>query len=312
MNLFAIPFIAAEYGSKINRAELNNNIAHIVNYANQKPSFETPPVMHQQVFDHLDRLEKKAYEITGISQLSATSRKPSGLDAAVALREYQDIESERFLTFGKRVEQVHIDIAKLLIDAAKDVYSVKKDLTVNVKGKDFIEKIKWSDIDLADDAYMMKLYAASSLPEEPAGRLAYVMEMLNLGMIPKDVAMSMLEFPDTEAYTSLLTAGTDDLQYVIGKILEEGIYMPPEPSQSLKLGIQMVTAAYLRAKNNDVEEEKLDLLRQWVEEAMALTNPPAEEAPPIEMPTAVPAGVAGLPSQITNEAQQLAPLPGAV
>jgi hypothetical protein len=88
--------------------------------------------------------------------------------------------------------------------------------------------------------------------------------------------------------------------------------MPPEPSQSLKLGIQMVTAAYLRAKNNDVEEEKLDLLRQWVEEAMALTNPPAEEAPPIEMPTAVPAGVAGLPSQITNEAQQLAPLPGAV
>lgn len=285
MNLFAIPFIAVEVGSRINRAQLNNNIAHIVDYVNNPPRFETPPVMSQQVFDHLERLNRLAYEVSGISQLSATSRKPSGLDAAVAMREYQDIESERFLTFGASVEQSYIESARLLIEAAKDVAKVNKSLKVNVRGKRFIETIKWSDVELEDDAYEMKLYPKSSLPDTPAGRAQFVMEMLNQGLLQKEEALSLLEFPDLEASTSLITAPTEDIQYIISKMLEDGIYMSPEPAQNLALGIKMVNEAYLRSKNNGVDEDKLELLRRWVEDAVELTKPPpAPPAPPAGMP----------------------------
>jgi hypothetical protein len=294
MNLFAIPFISVEIGSRINRSQLNNTIAHIVEYSDKAPRFETPPVMSQQVFDHLERLIRQAYEIAGVSQLSATSRNPSGLDAAVALREYQDIESERFLTFGQRVEGMALEAAELLIEAAKDAYGQNKSLSVNVKGKDFIEKIKWSEVDLDDDAYMLKLYPASILPEQPAGRLQFVMEMLNMGAIPKELGLAMLDYPDIASYVELLTAPTEDIQFVISKILEEGIMNPPEPSQNLQLGLQMVNGAYLKAKNNNVSEEKLEMLRQWLEMANEILKPPAPPAPPVSMAPPIP-GQPGVP-----------------
>ena len=50
----------------------------------------------QDLFMHLDRLYNRSFEIAGISQLSAQSSKPSGLDSGRALREFSDIESERF------------------------------------------------------------------------------------------------------------------------------------------------------------------------------------------------------------------------
>ena len=306
MNLFAIPFIAVEIGSRINRAQLNNNIAHIVDYVNQPPRFETPPVMSQQVFDHLERLIRQAYEVSGVSQLSATSRKPSGLDAAVALREFQDIESERFLTFGASVEQSYVESAKLFIDAAKDVASVNKGYKVNVRGKRFIETIKWVDVELSEDAYEMKLYPKSSLPDTPAGRAQFVMEMFNQGIITKEESVSLLEFPDLEASTSLITAPTEDIYYVISKMIEEGIYMAPEAAQNLQLGIKMVNSAYLRSKNSGVEESILELLRRWVEDANELTKKPEPPAAPPPAPAGL---VPGLVS--TGGSAPTAPAPAA-
>ncbi len=311
MNLFAIPFIALEVGSRINRAQLNNQIAHIVDYVNQAPRFETPPAMNQQVFDHLERLIKQAYEIAGISQLSATSRKPSGLDAAVALREYQDIESERFLTFGSRVEQSYMESAELFIEAAKDASEYNKDLKVNVRGKKFIETIKWADIDLDEEAYEMKLYAASLLPESPAGRLQVVMEMAQAGMIDKEEQMSLLEYPDLESYTSLLTASVEDIQYVISKMLEDGEYQAPEPAQDLKRGIKMVGAAYLRAKNSDVDLNKLSLLQQWIEDASELIGQTVQAPPPPEGGAGMPGLLPGMGAPPMPGAPSAPPVPGA-
>ena len=87
-------------------------------------------------------------EVAGISQLSATSRKPSGLDAAVAMREYQDIESDRFQLVAQRYEKSFLDAAKIVLDMQRDIGSV---VIKAVKGS-VVEEIDFKkDADLDDN-----------------------------------------------------------------------------------------------------------------------------------------------------------------
>jgi hypothetical protein len=43
--------------------------------------------MHPEVYSHMERLFGKAYEIAGISELSATGKKPPGLESGAALED---------------------------------------------------------------------------------------------------------------------------------------------------------------------------------------------------------------------------------
>jgi hypothetical protein len=45
--------------------------------------------------------------------LSAAAQKPAGLDSGKALREYNDIESDRFMTIGQAYERYYLQLAKL-------------------------------------------------------------------------------------------------------------------------------------------------------------------------------------------------------
>jgi hypothetical protein len=49
--------------------------------------FTLRQAMHPEVYNHLDRLYQRAYEISGISELSATGKKPAGLESGAALQD---------------------------------------------------------------------------------------------------------------------------------------------------------------------------------------------------------------------------------
>jgi hypothetical protein len=303
---FSVPFIGLPMGSKINKAQLNNSIAHIVDFIDNPPQFLTPPIAHTQWFDHLDRLIRQAYEIAGVSQLSATSKKPAGLDAGVALRTYQDIESERFNLVAQRFEQSHVDVSSLMVEVARELYSDDKSFSVKVPGKKFIEEIKWSEVDLEDDQYLLKQYPTSLLPETPAARLQYVSELAERGYITRDRALAMLDFPDTDAEISLMTANHDFFAKVVDEALNKGNYFPPEPNLNLTEGMKFVAEAIIRAQVDEIEEEKVDLLRQWNEEAQAMVGGSAEAAMAEEQPAAQQA--AGASPEMAGAVAQMMPV----
>ena len=120
MHLVSVPKLLVEASSKIVTAHLNNKIGGIIKYAGTPPTYAPLGGIPAELFSHLQFLVNKAYEISGISQLSAQSLKPSGLDSGKALREYNDIETERFMSVGMRYEKVFMDAAEI-IDAGKNV-----------------------------------------------------------------------------------------------------------------------------------------------------------------------------------------------
>lgn len=292
MHLMAVPRVFIEKSSQINTAHISNEIGGIVKYTGTPPTFGTFPVMPAEVYQHLENLYKKAYEITGISLLSASSKKPGGLDSAVALREYQEIETERFVITGQRYEKFFIDTAKIMIDISRDLYSGNTKLKVKGKSRKFIESIKWKEVDLDDDKFTMQAFPTNMLPREPAGRLQTVQEYIAAGFVPKEWALELLDIPDVDGFVSLQVAALDDVMTIIEKIIEEEEYTPPDQYMNLDLAQKMAHTMYLYCKHmDDVSDHSKELIRQFIDECMELINPPA---PPMD-PNAMPAGPPGAP-----------------
>ncbi len=281
----AVPMIFIENGSGISDDIMTvNQVAKLVRYTGTAPTFMVPPAISPEIYAHLENLYKKAYEITGISQLSAMSAKPEGLDSGVAIRDFQDIETERFVICGQRYEQLFIDLAKLMIDMSKDIYAENKGLSVKVRGYKFLKTINWKDINLDADQYSMQAWPINMLPSTPAGKLATVQNLVQAGFIPQTYALRLLEFPDLEQFTSLSTASLETTEMLIGKMLEEGIYTPPDPYLDLDLAQTIAHTTYLRSLHKTgIPPENLDLLRTFMQDIIELKNianpPPAPVNP---------------------------------
>lgn len=270
-----------EHGSKVVSAHINNELGRITKYTGVKPDYIAPSPVSVQILEQIESLYRKAYEIAGVSQLGAQSKKPQGLDSGKALREFNDIEAERFILVGQAYEQFYMDCAKQIIDLTKELYAKNKNFGVTVKGKKFMEKIQWKDIDLEDDQYIMQIFPTSFLSQTPAGRLSDVQELIQAGFVDKANALRLLDYPDLQEYMSLANAGIEDIENQMEAMLERGDFESPEPYQNLQLGIQMMQSAYLRGKNDMIPEERLQLLRDWINEATRLATPPPAATPPM-------------------------------
>jgi hypothetical protein len=263
-----------EYGSRVAKEQLNNEIGSIVYYSGNAPQYVTPQTVHPEFFSHLRYLIQISYEEAGISQLSATSKLPSGLDggSGKALREYNDLETERFVLNAQAYEASFLETARQFIDLAREIEEDGGDLEVQAESKKFIDSIKWSDVKMEDNEFIMQMFPTSGLPNTPAGRLKYVEELLQGGFIDRPFARSLLDFPDTEEYTSLADALIDDIRETAYQIVYKGKYMPPEPIQGLEFGLQYFRSMYLRSRREGVAETRLEMMRRWMSSAQLMVD----------------------------------------
>jgi hypothetical protein len=292
--------VLVENSSKIVSEHLNNDIGAIIKYAGTAPQYVAPPIIPQEIYAHLETLKRAAFEQAGVSQLSAEAKKPSGLDSGAALREYNDIESDRFATIGKAYEQFFLDVARMSVDEARGIYAESGSYSVKSPAKKWLETVDWADIDLAEDAYVMQVYPVSSLPTDPAGRLQTVQEYAQAGFLDPKQAKRLLDFPDLEAANGLSNATEDYLAKILDAMVDRGEYEPPEPFDDLPRAREMALEYYQRGKAQGLEEERLEMLRRFLSQLdmldqIAIPQMPAggaapgvPEAPPVSdlMPAA--------------------------
>lgn len=284
MHLGVIPKIFVQEGSDVVTAHFNNKIGTVIKFRGTKPESGQLLTVPRELFQQLDWLYNRSYEISGVSQLSAQSKKPSGLDSGKALREFNDIESERFILIGQAWERFYLEAAKQMIDLAREISKDEK-YDVQVKGRRFFDSVSWKDIDLEEDQYIMQAFPTSGLSSTPAGRFQQVQEYLQAGFITPERAKKLMDMPDLESDTDLDVAALDDIEATIERMVDGGEYEPPEPFQNLVLGKSMVQNAYLKFKNDGAPEEVLELLRNWVEDAVGMLKPPPAPVTPMMDPS---------------------------
>jgi hypothetical protein len=277
-------------GNKVVKEHLNNDIGAIIEYTDTAPQYVVPPIVPMELYSQLENLKKSAYEKLGVSQLSAASQKPAGLNSGAALREYNDIESERFTVLGKHYEDFFLELSDLTIDCAKELYEQGENLEVKIPDSKFVKSIKWKEVNMDEDSYIMKTYPVSSFPNDPSGRLQTVTEYMQAGMLTPRAGRRLLDFPDLEQVETLANSQENYIHELFERIIDDGEFTPPEPYDDLKLAREMALEYYAQGRVNGLEDDKLEMIRQFMSQIDILEEKAAAAlAPQPTQPQSVPA-----------------------
>ncbi len=296
LHLLSNPRVYLERGSKIVRNHMTNEIGAQIEYTGNPPIQATPPAVNPELYAHVDRLYNKAYEIAGISLLDAQARKPPGLESGEAIRTYKDSGDGRQAIPMKQWDRFFMEITERFLEEAREAYADGVDMSVtagqNNQSRKFLQSIKWSEVDLEADAYIMQMYPTNSLPSDPSGRLARLNDMLMMGMIDQQTARRLYDFPDLEAEESLMGAVDAVGDRIVEDILDGKEPYMPEPHLDLNRVKARVLLSYNRAIVDGADEDTLEAFRSWLSACESL----AEMAAPPPQP-AMP-GAEGLPPDL--------------
>lgn len=285
MNLVGVPRVFIDELSKVLETSLNNNVGTIVKYRGTKPSYEVAPCMPVECYEHLQRLITYAYQISGISQLSAAAQKPAGLNSGEAIRRYDDLQSDRFASLAKRYDNFYVDLSYQIIDLAKDIADREGSYSTVYPNKDGTREVDLPKAAILKDSYIIQCYDESSLPRDPAGRYARLSEMLASGEITLQEFRRLSGFPDLEQSDKLANALEERILKILDDIVENGKKPSLDPflldptDLAISRAVNYINV-YATAK---LEESKMQMLRDFIVDINTLKTqaaPPAPPAPP--------------------------------
>lgn len=282
-----------EEGSKIVKEHVNNQTAALLMYRGTPPIFHTAEPYPAAFERKKQELKEACYESEGISRMSAAGIKPAGLDSGEAQRTYRDTVQLRMKTRERNNEAAYLECAKISIAVASDIAKAEGKYTVEAPNGHSMREVTMTSEDLARDDWTHKCFPTSSLPKDPGGRLATIQEYVQAGFMTPRQARRALDFPDLEAVESLANAAEDLITMVLDAICDDGEekYAPPEPTFDLALAKEIVVEYINRGMTQELDEDKVDLLRTWSAQVDMLTQAAMPPMPPPGMgaPQAAPA-----------------------
>lgn len=165
--------------------------------AKNPPQYISPPPLNPQVLEWVQMQDQKAYEISGISQMSATSRKEQGVTAGVAIRTLADMETERFAIVFKKYETAcAVEAARQIVAANDTIADENPSYTLRWRGEGSLRSYKWVDVKLDADSY--DVYPVSGVKNTPADRLQLAQELNAGGKLSDDALLRVIEYLDAK------------------------------------------------------------------------------------------------------------------
>ena len=256
-------------GSSIKAQQLNNRVGNVITYKPQASGgvpviTSTPAFIDGQYMTLLDSLIQKAYDIVGVSQLSATSRKPTGLNSGIAIATAEDIEADRFETQLNQVIRAYVDIAKTCIKI------FDKDAEVLPSSK-YRCSIKWSDVLREADNMNIQFSGADNLSKDPSTKLQQLQQLATAGVIPAARISQLMQIPDLEMGYSLANNAIEAVMEVIKNCVENDDFDIPAyvPFELLKEEI-INTLLSLTSANKEKNKEDINKLCKLYEKVDTL------------------------------------------
>lgn len=305
IRLVGIPRVFVEDGSKVVKAQLNNDVGSIVTYRGTKPSYEVAPCVPQELYAQLQRLIDYGYQQSGVSAMQASAQKPAGLNSGEAIRSYDDISNDRFAALSRRYDNVFVDLAYQITDLAMDIAKRDGKYSTVYPNKNGTKQIDLPKMSLLKDPFVIQCFNMSSLPRDPAGRMQKITEMIQGGMISIKEGRRLLDYPDLEQVETLANASEERIFQTLDSMVEDGKYSPPDSFMDLGLAEELTVQYYNLYAASKLEEDRCEMLRTFFQQIQdfkaqaqsAMAPPPGQQGAP-----------QGAPGQPTPQAQP-APLP---
>ena len=298
--------------SNIKTNMLSNRTGQIIQYdpipgqTTSPVTYATNDIISPQFVQLLDKLKNDAYEIVGISQLSATSQKPSGLNSGVALNTMEDIESSRFETQLNSVVRLYVDVAK----ACLDIFPPEIDILPDDLNR---ANIKWADIVEARNNMKIQFSAAESLSKDPSEKLKQLVALSQAGVIPQSHIATLMELPDLQSGYNLANNAFNSVYTFIDNVLVSGIlpdkipvYLPKNKGGLLET--EIVNTMLSLSIKPEINAKEIDLLQQLfskVQEEQVNSSTNAEMFAVQTLNQELTAAMPQIQQQVTNAATQM-------
>lgn len=298
--------------SNIKTNMLSNRTGQIIQYdpipgqTTSPVTYATNDIISPQFVQLLDKLKNDAYEIVGISQLSATSQKPSGLNSGVALNTMEDIESSRFETQLNSVVRLYVDVAK----ACLDIFPPEIDILPDDLNR---ANIKWKDIVEARNNMKIQFSAAESLSKDPSEKLKQLVALSQAGVIPQSHIATLMELPDLQSGYNLANNAFNSVYTFIDNVLVSGIlpdkipvYLPKNKGGLLET--EIVNTMLSLSIKPDINAKEIGLLQQLfskVQEEQVNSSTNAEMFAVQTLNQELTAAIPQIQQQATNAATQM-------
>lgn len=285
IELLANPYWLVERGMKVQPAAFSTLTGRVMEFTptgdGRKPELVASPVVPPDLWQHEAALKQTAFETRGVSQLSAQMLKPQGLNSGKALRAYTELESELLSDLMNDYESALLRVCELLIeeqiDLARRFPGDEHAVTHLADGA--IEVIHWKDVKLesALKGYVIEILPASALASTLSARIEDVYDMRDLGLLndPEEL-WDYLNMPDRRRLQRKKLSPRKLIERIIEqRIIKEGEDVQPEPTWPLELAVDLTLGAITELElYEDAPEDRLELLRMFLERCRQLLNPP--------------------------------------
>ena len=259
-------------GSDVKTTALTNRVGQVLQYnpvegVSNPIQSVTPNFIGDQYIQAITMLKNDAYELTGVSKLSAQSMNPLGSNASGrALQTMNDVESERFEVQQRAVINAYVDVMKKCIMCFNPGDFILPD--------DFNKKpLLWGDLQKLINKTKITFNALNYLSKDPSTRMAQIDNLEAKGYINKSQAMSYYNIPDTDAAYNYANNSYNACQEIINEALSEEDYNIPDyvPIDMLQKEI-VNTMLSLRAVQNEANLGAIEKLKLLYRECCDINN----------------------------------------
>lgn len=274
--------------------KLTNDYIQLLRYKNQAAQIDTPPAVNGEIYQYAELLQKQAYDTWGVSQFIAQGQKQPGLNAAVAIREASDLQTDRLALFSQRWEDMRVEAAGWWWRFTKEL--AHKGMSPKWRA---VTRGVWRELTMenADAEYEIRRFPTSVFGQTVAARLQRATELIQGGFLSKEDALKGLDIPDLSPLIDLTLAQPYAMESICDSILNDGKYVTPDPYIDPAAMQSYARARYLRAMydGSNYPSERLsdmrrliDSLQPAVDKQKAPAMGPAPGGTPMPMPGAPP------------------------
>ena len=251
--------ILLKNASNIAVGELNNEIGNIIQYnaetGDSPVSIVTPSFISEQYEKLRETDIRRAYDLVGKSQTSASGRRETGVESGIALATVADMQNERFQILLNNFINLFISEAKLIQEIGMS------DSTIITPSR-YELKLTWKDV--REDYLKMRIEfsSADSLSKDPTEKFKQLKFLAEQGIIPATQIPALLEIPDINRGFSAANNGYNCAMSIIDACIYDDKYELPfyVPFELLKEMI-VNTMLSLRAAEGATDSNEKDIAK---------------------------------------------------
>ena len=195
------------------------------------------------------------------------------METGRAVRMDFDVRSMAFVSALQNWENLYEDFGVKALAAGKQCWERDKSFSVVVpRNKWTVQDVPWKDVEIDDRSkYTIRVQVGSQLSQHPAGRIDDVANLVNMGAVSEQAEIRALtDLADLEHSSSKATAALEAVESMCEDMLDEGKQHYPDPYDDLDLCLSTCGAEYLKARTCGAPEDRLQLLRNFMDRCTVL------------------------------------------